>query len=304
MNMIPKGATPSKLHPRNKHRNGYQMEKLCKSNPALLAFVFTNDYGTQSIDFANPKAVFELNKALLVSEYKIKNWQISPNSLCPGIPGRADYIHYIADILAKDNNGQIPTGEKVKVLDIGTGSSIVYPLIGAQEYLWDFTATEIDPKSIQYAEINVNKNIWLKKKIQLRFQDDKEHILQGIIFEKDRFDAVVCNPPFFKSREDNWNVSSKKFQNLHKNKEQPTVQNFSGHPNELWYPGGEKAFISKLIYESIQFKDHLNWVTTLVSSKDHIKPLVAILEYHKAAAIEIIPMQQGQKVSRILAWKW
>ncbi len=302
--MIQKGATPSKLHPRNKHRNGYQMDKLCKSNPALLAFVFTNDFGTQSIDFANPKAIFELNKALLVNEYKIKNWQISPNSLCPGVPGRADYVHYLADILAKDNNGQIPTGEKVKVLDIGTGSSIVYPLIGAQEYLWDFIATEIDPKSIQCAEINVNKNIWLKKKIQLRFQDDKEQILQGIIFEKDRFDAVMCNPPFFKSREDNWKVSSKKFQNLHKAKETPTVQNFSGHPNELWYPGGEKAFISKLIYESMQLKEHLNWVTTLVSSKDHIKPLVAILEYHKAAAIEIIPMQQGQKVSRILAWKW
>lgn len=302
--MISKGATSSKLHPRNRHRNGYEMEKLCKSNPALLAFVFTNEFGTQSIDFSNPKAVFELNKALLSNGYKIKHWQISPNSLCPGIPGRADYIHNVADLLAKDNNGQVPTGQNIKILDIGTGSSLVYPLIGAQEYEWDFIATEIDPKSIQYAEININKNSWLKKKIQLRFQDNKENILKGILFEKDKFDAVICNPPFFKSREDNWKVSSKKFQNLHKGKEQPTVQNFSGHPNELWYPGGEKSFITKLIYESQQFTDQLGWVTTLVSSKDHLKPLIAILEYHKAARIEVIPMHQGQKVSRILAWQW
>lgn len=302
--MTQKGTTPSKLHTRNKHRNGYDMKTLCKSNPALLAFVFTNDFGTESIDFANPKAIFELNKALLMSGYKIKNWQISPNSLCPGVPGRADYIHCIADLLAKDHNGQIPTGSKINILDIGTGSSLIYPIIGTQEYDWNFTATEIDPKSIQHAEVNVNRNVWLKKKIQLRFQDDKEQILQGIIFDKDQFDAIICNPPFFKSREDNWKVSSKKFQNLHKNKEQPTVQNFSGHPNELWYPGGEKTFISKLIYESQKYKSQITWTTTLVSSKDHLKPLIAILEFHKASKIEIIPMQQGQKVSRILAWKW
>lgn len=302
--MTLKGDNHSKLHPRNKHRNGYEMEKLCKSNPALLAFVTTNDFGKKSIDFANPKAVFELNKALLTSEYKIKNWQISPNSLCPGIPGRADYVHHIADLLASDNSGDIPFGKKINILDIGTGSSLVYPIIGTQMYEWNFVATEIDPKSVQYAEININTNSWLKKKIQLRFQDNKENILKGIIFENDKFDAVICNPPFFKSREDNWKVSSRKFQNLHKNKEQPTVQNFSGHPNELWYPGGEKAFISKLIYESQQQKKHLNWITTLVSSKDNLKPLISILEYNKATKIQIIPMQQGQKISRILAWKW
>lgn len=302
--MTLKGANSQKLHPRNKHINGYDMERLSKHSPSLIPFIFTNDYGTPSIDFSNPKAVFELNKALLFTDYKIKHWQISPNSLCPGIPGRADYIHNIADLLAKDNNNQIPTGDNVNILDIGTGSSIVYPIIGSQEYNWKFTATEIDPKSIQTGEQNVNKNVWLKKKIQLRFQDNKEYILQGIIYEKDKFDAIMCNPPFFKSREDNWKVSSKKFQNLHKNKEQPTIQNFSGHPNELWYPGGEKAFITKLIYESIQFKAQLNWITTLVSSKDSIKPLIAILEYHKAAKIEILPMHQGQKISRILAWKW
>ena len=302
--MTKKQQTPSTMHPRNKHLGGYNINELKKSNPQLKSYLFTNDFGKETIDFSDPKAVLELNRSLLYSGYKIKSWQISQNSLCPAVPGRADYIHYVADLLALENENIIPRGQKVKVLDIGTGSSIIYPLIGAQEYEWDFIATEIDRISINQAENTINKNIWLKKKIQLRFQDDSSHILKGIMLESDKFDLVICNPPFFKSREDNWQSSTKKFQNLNKSTDKPTVQNFAGHPNELWCEGGEKAFITKLIYESKDFKSQLNWVTSLVSSKDNLKPLIAVLEYHKASKIEIINMKQGQKTSRILAWKW
>jgi 23S rRNA (adenine1618-N6)-methyltransferase len=44
---------------------------------------------------------------LLISYYDIQKWDI-PHYLCPPIPGRADYIHYIADLLAESNNGIIP----------------------------------------------------------------------------------------------------------------------------------------------------------------------------------------------------
>lgn len=301
--MANKKSVKSTLHPRNKHQDGYDLKRLQTSNPNLKPFVFVNDFGKETIDFADPQGVFELNKALLCADYKLKHWAISKNSLCPAIPGRVDYIHYIADLLAEQNGGTIPTGSQVKILDIGTGSSLIYPILGSQEYDWDFVATEIDRNSIYTAEININKNSWLKKKIQLRFQEDKANILAGIIYEKDKFDAVICNPPFFKSREDNWNSSTKKFANLHKGKELPTVQNFGGHANELWYPGGEKAFITQLIYDSLKFKNHLGWVTSLVSDKDHLKPLRAVLEYHKVKDIRVIETKQGNKTSRILAWQ-
>ena len=281
------------------------MQKLKTANKNLSKHIIQNN-NRSTIDFANPSSVLELNKALLLSDYKLKYWQILPNSLCPAIPGRADYIHHLADLLSKENNGEIPTGKEIKILDIGTGSSIVYPIIGAQEYNWDFIGTEIDRSSIHQAEVNVNKNIWLKKKIKLRFQDNREKILEGIIFPEDKFDAIMCNPPFFKSREDNWTTSTKKFQNLKKNKDlqTPTVQNFAGHPNELWCPGGEQAFVTTLINESKKYQKQLKWITTLVSNKDHLKPLIAVLEYNKAAKVEIIEMTQGQKKMRILAWRW
>ncbi len=295
--------TNNSLHIRNKHREGYDLKKLQKSNPKLKSHVFINDFKKESINFAEPEAVFELNKALLFSDYKIKHWELNKNSLCPAIPGRVDYIHHIADLISEDKLNP-KKGSKVKILDIGTGASLIYPMLGAQEYEWDFIGTEIDRESIHHAEMNINKNVWLKKKIQLRYQEDSENILKGVIYKNDKFDAIICNPPFFKSREDNWKSSTKKFQNLSKNKETPTVQNFAGHANELWYPGGEKAFITKLIYESKEFKDQLNWITSLVSSKDSLKPLISVLEYHKASKIEIIEMKHGQKTTRILAWKW
>lgn len=291
------------MHKRNKHLHGYDLQKLKSAYKGISNHIIKNN-DKDTIDFSNPKSVLELNKALLIADYKLKYWQPTPNSLCPAVPGRADYVHHLADLLAESNNGEIPTGKDVKILDIGTGSSIIYPVIGTQEYNWDFVGTEIDRASVHQAEVNVNKNIWLKKKIKLRFQDERERILDGIIFPEDKFDAIMCNPPFFKSREENWTKSTKKFQNLKKDTESPTVQNFAGHPNELWCPGGEKAFITQLIYDSQKYKKQIKWTTSLVSSKEHLKPLVAVLEYHKAAEVKIIDMEQGQKKMRILAWRW
>jgi 23S rRNA (adenine1618-N6)-methyltransferase len=99
----------SNLHPRNPHRFRYDFEKLIKALPELASFVITNTHNEeQTIDFSNSDAVIALNKALLVSEYRIENWNIPSNYLCPPIPGRADYIHYLADLLAESNNGTIP----------------------------------------------------------------------------------------------------------------------------------------------------------------------------------------------------
>src|SRR5690606_25573774 len=290
------------MHNRNKHLHGYDLQKLKSAYKGLSTHIIKNN-DKDTIDFSNPKSVLELNKALLIADYKLKYWQPTPNSLCPAVPGRADYVHHVADLLAESNNGVIPRGKNVKILDIGTGSSIIYPIIGAQEYEWDFVGTEIDRSSIHQAEVNVNKNIWLKKKIKLRYQDERERLLDGIIFPEDKFDAIMCNPTFFKSREEDWAKSTKKYQYL-KGAVTSSVQYFAGHPNELWCPGGEKAFITQLIYDIQKYRKQIKWTTSLVSSKDHLKPLISVLEYHKAAQVEVIEMTQGQKKMRILAWRW
>ncbi|TDS17557.1 23S rRNA (adenine(1618)-N(6))-methyltransferase RlmF [Sphingobacterium paludis] len=299
------GQTQQKsMHPRNLHAAGYDIKKLTAKNPALKAHVITTVAGKESINFSSPEAVFELNKSLLMKYYQIDQWSILRNSLCPPIPGRVDYVHYLADLLAQDHAGEIPKGAGVKILDIGTGSSCIYPILGQRAYQWSFVATDIEAGALNHAQATLKSNTGLKRDIVLRLQEDRAHIFDGIIEKNDRFDGVMCNPPFFKSREDNWQKSTKKFNNLHKDAEKLPVQNFGGHPNELWCEGGEKQFIRNMIYESMNYKDQLGWITTLVSDKDNVKPLIAILEYHKVPKLEIIPMAQGNKRIRILAWKW
>jgi len=215
-----------------------------------------------------------------------------------------DYIHYLADLLASENGEEIPKGKSVKILDIGTGASAIYPILGAQEYGWTFVGTDIDESALHYARQNVTKNPWLKKQIEFRTQSNKSNMFEGVLTANDNFNAVICNPPFYKSREDNWKSTTKKFGNLNKNKETLPQQNFGGHPNELWYEGGERAFIRNMIYESMKYKAQLGWCTSLVADKENLKPLIAVLEYNKAQKVIVIPMAQGNKISRILAWKF
>src|SRR5690606_13362208 len=123
-------------------------------------------------------------------------WDIPNQNLVPPIPGRADYIHYLADLLKVDDS------QKPTVLDIGTGASLVYPLIGSSVYNWNFVATDIEPKSIEVAQEIIDKNPHLTSKITLRVQSDHKKILLGIINKEDYFDTVMCNPPFFKSKKE------------------------------------------------------------------------------------------------------
>lgn len=136
----------SNLHSRNLHRSRYDFKLLIEKCPELKSFVFINEFGNQTIDFSNPQAVKILNKALLTTYYDIQNWDIPKNYLCPPIPGRVDYIHYIADLLAESNNGNIPTGIEIEGLDIGTGANCIYPIIGNSVYDWSFVCTDIDEK--------------------------------------------------------------------------------------------------------------------------------------------------------------
>lgn len=296
--------TKKKLHPRNRHHKSYDFEKLIKFVPELSSYLKKNPSGIDTIDFAIPEAVVLLNKAILMSEYKITFWEMPKTNLCPPIPGRADYIHYIADLLAETNNNQIPTGKRVKILDLGIGANAIYPIIGVAEYDWEFIGSEVDNDSIKTAKNIIENNPFLKNNVSIRKQENKRNILKNIIQEKEYFDVIICNPPFFKSKEEVLSKTSQKLRNLGKEINGKPVQNFSGQNNELWCEGGEKAFITNYIYESKHFKTQAIWFTTLVSNKEHLKPLQSLLKKAEAKEVRIINMEQGNKISRILAWKY
>jgi len=285
-------ATDKGLHPKNKHKNGYDFKKLTESNSALKEFVFTNDYGNKSIDFSNPKAVKELNKALLFSEHNIKVWDFPDNNLCPPIPGRVDYIHHLADLISSEE-------KDVKILDIGTGATCIYPLLGVAEYNWNFVATDIDLDSLDTAQDIIDDN-HLAAKIELRQQVNEDHILIGVIDKKEQFTATMCNPPFYASAEEARGANRRKTRNLGNN----SVRNFAGNNNELWYIGGEKAFLHNYLYQSSLYKNSSKWFTSLVSKKENVASLQKSAKKLGVKEFKIIPMHQGNKVTRIVAWRY
>ncbi|WP_313807172.1 23S rRNA (adenine(1618)-N(6))-methyltransferase RlmF [Flavobacterium sp.] len=299
-----KSDTPQKkLHPRNKHNGNYNFNALTEETPELKAFVALNKFGNESIDFANPDAVRALNKALLKKFYNIQYWELPKTNLCPPIPGRADYIHHVADILAQENNGKIPTGNQIKILDIGVGANCIYPIIGHQEYGWEFVGTEVDKPAKLTAENIINHNPELKDAIAIRLQENKRNIFKGIVKENEHFDFSICNPPFHNSREEATKGTQRKLKNLGKVAEGKPVLNFSGQNNELWYEGGELAFITNMIFESVHFHKQCKWFSSLVSKKENLKPLYSVLKRVKATEVKTINMEQGNKITRILVWR-
>tara|TARA_R110002049_G_scaffold67310_9_gene174987 strand:- start:1899 stop:2753 length:855 start_codon:yes stop_codon:yes gene_type:complete len=279
------------LHPKNKFNKGYNFDALIKVNPKLKPFVSKNKFDVITIDFSNPEAVKELNKGLLFSYDTISVWDFPNENLCPPIPGRLDYIHHLADLLSIE--------KEAKILDIGTGATCIYPLLGAAEYNWNFVATDIDLDSLDTAQDIIDDNK-LTSKIELRHQPKEEEILKGILNDDDSFDAVMCNPPFFKSAEEAQGANKRKNKNLGNN----AVRNFSGNNNELWYIGGEKAFLHNYLYESSLYKEKSKWFTSLVSKKENIESLEKSSTKLGAVEFKVIPMNQGNKVTRIACWRF
>lgn len=295
------------LHPRNPHRAAYDLNQLAVKVPALKAFIIASKRGGLTLDFAQPDAVKALNQALLHDVYKIKFWDIPQGALCPAVPGRADYIHYLADLLALDNQGIVPEGATIRGLDIGMGANCIYPLIGTQSYGWNFVGSDINPVSVNMAQQIVKANAPVRKKIDCRLQSQSQHIFTGIIQPTEFFHFTLCNPPFHASEAEAVNGTQRKLKNLSKTKAarvDKAVLNFAGQGAELWCQGGELAFVQRIVEESRLFKQQCLWFTCLVSKKSNLPAIHRAINKVSASAVEVVEMAQGQKQSRFIAWSF
>lgn len=292
------------FHPRSKHHSSYPLEILVDIQPELRPFLRNNPDGELTLSFNNALAVRYLNQAILKHFYGVAYWDIPPLYLCPPVPGRADYIHYMADLLAELQGGQIPEGKTIRVLDIGTGANCIYPLLGNAIYGWSFVATDIDRTAIQHAQHIVNQNLWLQEAIVLRHQPHAQQLFHGIIRPTEHFALSICNPPFHASAAEAHQQSLRKTRNLHgRNQTKPNL-NFSGQPNELWCTGGEKTFVSNMIRESTAYKHHVIWFTSLVSKQTTLAALFQVMKEQQVTEHRLIDLQTGNKNARILAWSF
>jgi 23S rRNA (adenine1618-N6)-methyltransferase len=318
------------LHPRNRHRTRYDFPALVRASPGLAPFVAVNAHGDPSVDFADPAAVWALNRALMAHVYGVTTWEAPPGYLCPPIPGRADYLHHLADLLASDRGGRIPRGPGIRALDVGTGATCVYAVLGHLEYGWRFLGSDIDAAALASAA-RILDAASLAEAIELRRQEAPPRILEGLVKPLERFEVSLCNPPFHASPAQAREGTERKWRNLGRGTEagpgmdgggprprgarapsprgmggpspaDTLVRNFGGQDAELWCPGGEAAFLARLIAESARMRDLCAWFTSLVSRSETLPGARHALGEAGAVEVRIIPMAQGQKKSRILAW--
>lgn len=306
------------LHPRNIHQGRYDFEALCKCCPELKSFLKRNPKGEDTVDFNDSQAVLWLNKALLAHHYHIYNWQIPEGYLCPPIPGRADYVHYAADILAAAFGMDVPTGKKVRVLDIGVGANCIYPIIGSQVYGWKFVGSDINPVALNVARVIVQSNPRLSGLVTLRQQPDTNAVFRSVVNADECFDLTLCNPPFHASDADAREANQRKRNKLNKGAQNQagvdpgmgrgddsgSMLNFGGQSHELWCAGGELGFLTRMINESLEFSQQVYCFTSLVSKKESIPPLNKLLARLGATKVDVVSTRQGQKVSRLLAWSF
>ncbi len=296
---LPPSESKDGLHPRNPHRAPYDFPALVKACPELRGLLRPRPGGGETVDFADPRAVKLLNRALLQTTYGIRGWDLPEGYLCPPIPGRADLIHHVADLLLGEDGR--PEQEGVRVLDLGTGANGVYALLGHRTFGWKVVGTDIDGEALASLRRVLRANPGLEDAISLRLQEDRRRIFQGVVRPGERFDLSLCNPPFHASKYEARAGTERKWRNLGREAQGRSL-NFGGQGGELWCPGGELAFIGRMIEESLAFKDQVRWFTTLVAKSAHLGRLQHALRQHDLVEQRVIEMAQGQKRSRVLAW--
>lgn len=303
------------LHSRNLHKHGYDFGALIKNYPLLSPYVKANMYGNHSIDFANPSAVKALNAALLKQYYHIDEWDIPSGALCPPIPGRVDYIHYVAELLGISGGEKaMNTTSPINMLDIGTGANGIYSLLACQIYGWHCVGSDINAQSLDNVASIIASNPHLKGSFSLRKQSDSNLIFKGVIKTDEFYDVTVCNPPFHASQQEAIKGSQRKVSNLVRNRADKTLTpqvietgptlNFGGQAAELWCNGGERLFLKKMIKESQTFSSQCRWFTSLVSKSENVKPTIKLIKKLGATDVKEIKMEQGNKITRIVAWTY
>lgn len=309
------------MHPRNRFRDGYDFDALRAEHPGLAPFVAPNAYGDLSIDYADARAVKALNQALLADAYGLQAWDLPPGGLCPPIPGRSEHLHHLADLLADGaggssgaSNADVPRGSAVSVLDVGTGASCIYPLIGAREYGWHFVGTEADPASARWAEKLVAAHAQVADRIEVRLQTSPLRCFEGVVKPGERFDLSLCNPPFYASAQEAARSNRRKRRNLggeHTGGKRSVakrpggdVRNFGGKAGELWCAGGELGFVQRMISESAARPELCRWFTTLVARGATLPRLRRALDETGASEVRVLELSHGAKQSRILAWSF
>ncbi|THH26920.1 hypothetical protein EUX98_g7273 [Antrodiella citrinella] len=194
-------------------------------------------------------------------------------------PSQLNYVLWLEDILHVTNIAYGLQEAPVVGIDIGTGASAIYPMLGCRKNVhWRFVATELDSSSIEHASANIQANA-LQDKIALV-----------------TYDFTMCNPPFYESRDEVLRSAEAK--------EVGPNAVCTGADVEMISPGGESAFVSQMVRESIRSGTRCRWYTSMLGKLSSLFAVVKVLNEHEIDNYAITEFVQGQTRRWAIAWSF
>ncbi|KXS17757.1 S-adenosyl-L-methionine dependent methyltransferase [Gonapodya prolifera JEL478] len=282
------------MHPFNPFRNDPpDFAQVARRFPSLRPYLTfsKSDPSYAQIDFHDPRAARELCYALMATKFNI-TLEIPLDSLIPPIPNRIDYLLWCLD-LSKESEIASSQNE-IWAIDVGTGCSCIYPLLGSRlDPRLRFVAIEVDERSAEYAQSNVEKN-GLGGVIEVILNRDGPQYSTDILFPAagiPYYSFAMCNPPFFRHPTDRL-IKATLPSSTH-----------SGSLTETVVPGGEVAFVKRMFEESRDLKDRVRWWTSLLGKKEDLETLKSVLRSEEVE-VRTGRMRQGRTVRWSIGWSW
>ncbi|KAG0646343.1 U6 small nuclear RNA (adenine-(43)-N(6))-methyltransferase [Hyphodiscus hymeniophilus] len=247
------------------------------------------------LDFSNPESVKELTKALLKKDFELQ-LELPDDRLCPPVyPAPSPSL--LLDTTSQAFSDNFEPERQVLGLDIGTGASCIYPLLGcSQRPKWRFAGTDIDDKSLRFARQNIQIN-GLKNRIKLYQSKPDGPLLPLDSLGFENIDFSMCNPPFYESQAEMLTSAA--------SKQRPPFTACTGSESEMVTPGGEVAFVSRMIEESIVLQDRVQWYSSMLGKFSSLGTIVEILREKGVSNYAVTEFVQGSKTRRWgLAWSF
>ncbi|EPS95464.1 hypothetical protein FOMPIDRAFT_1132490 [Fomitopsis schrenkii] len=287
------------MHPRNPYRSAPEFRSLADAYPPLQPYLLNTRNGA-SIDFQDEAAQSRrLTEAILLRDFKL-TIDIPEDRLCPPVPNRLNYILWLQDVLdVTCLTEHLVADRTIRGVDVGTGASAIYPLLGCRsDPRWVFVATDIDERSLEYAQRNVRRND-LYRRISVVRSDPAGPILSHVLSEHSSisvFDFTMCNPPFYSSKED--------VQRSAETKEYQPNAVCTGADVEMITSGGEVAFVRKMVRESLELRSRCRWFTSMLGRLSSLAEIIALLREHQIDNYAVTEFVQGQTRRWAIAWSF
>ncbi|CAN0010821.1 unnamed protein product, partial [Phaeothamnion confervicola] len=167
------------MHPRNLYRHYTpDFTALAREYPDVLGKHVSWDGDRAVVNWCDPEATRAVTTTLLLHDFGI-TWDMPLEGLCPPVPNRLNYICWLADLASgalgsggagKETAPPTPTPPPCRGIDVGTGMSVIYPLLGYKTMGWRFLATDVSRDAVEWAQRNIAANGW-EEFIEVRHVD-------------------------------------------------------------------------------------------------------------------------------------